>query len=168
MLGRSKIASLGESAIMMMSANSALRRKFRQIISASVRPMEKSTMMQSGWKLSASIPASKLLGDTASLKDRSLGISRLKFSMSAWSRATIKTLAKASSSKSSKGIPCSLRNRIRYSCGIRRFRDPGIRYPLSRPESNHLTTALRFILHLFATSLVLKTFITHSFRKMRG
>ena len=45
--------------------------------------------------------------------------------------ATISTLAMASSSMSPKGMPCSFRNRMRYSRGIRRSCEPGMRYPLS-------------------------------------
>ncbi len=60
-------------------------------------------MMQSGWKLSAWMPASKPLAATASLNERSSGSSRLRFSISTWSCATISTLAMASSSKIAQG-----------------------------------------------------------------
>ena len=53
---RSKLVeppSSGSRAIKITSAYSSFRRKFWQICRASVRPIEKSTMMQSGWKLSA-------------------------------------------------------------------------------------------------------------------
>jgi excisionase family DNA binding protein len=52
--------------------------------------------------------------------DRSAGSSRFKFSIKIWSWLTISTLAIASSSRSPRGMPCSLRNRIKYSRGMRR------------------------------------------------
>ncbi len=56
----------------------------------------------------------------------------------------------------------SLRNLIRYSRGIRRSCDPGIRYPLSRPESNHLETVRGATLQILATCPVVKTFMLGS------
>src|SRR3954471_9733026 len=53
MLERSKLVELpssGSKAIKIVSAYSGLRRRFWQICNASTRPIEKSTMMQSGWK----------------------------------------------------------------------------------------------------------------------
>src|SRR6516162_1926568 len=55
-------------------------------------------------------------------------------------------------------MPCSLRNRMRCSRGIRRSWLPGMRYPRSRPESNHLLTVRGATLQIFATWPVVKTF----------
>src|SRR6187431_690480 len=68
----------------------------------------------------------------------------------------------ASSSRSPRGIPCSFKNLIRYSRGIRRSCEPGMRYPLSRPESNHLLTVRGATLQILATCPVVKTFIARS------
>src|SRR5436190_20892291 len=51
---------------------------------------------------------------------------------------------------------------MRYSRGIRRSCEPGIRYPRRRPESNHLLTVRGATLQILATCPVVKTFIAGS------
>src|SRR5262249_3152899 len=53
---------------------------------------------------------------------------------------------------------CSLRNLMSCSRGIRRSWLPGIRYPRSRPLSNHLDTVRGATLQIFATWPVVNTF----------
>src|SRR5438874_6151333 len=55
-------------------------------------------------------------------------------------------------------MPCSFKNRIKYSRGIRRSWEPGMRYPRRRPESNHLLTVRGATLQILATCPVVKTF----------
>src|SRR5438128_387477 len=51
---------------------------------------------------------------------------------------------------------------MRYSRGIRRSCEPGMRYPFRRPESNHLLTVRGATLQILATCPVVKTFIAGS------
>src|SRR5262249_27747003 len=79
--------------------------------------------------------------------------------MNAFSAPMIRILCHPSSCSSPKGMPCSLRNRMRCSRGIRRSWLPGMRYPFSRPESNHLLTVRGATLQILATWPVVNTFL---------
>src|SRR5215831_1516566 len=55
------------------------------------------------------------------------------------------------------GMPWARMNLISSETGIRRSFEPGIRYPRSEPESNHLETVRGATLQILATSPVVKT-----------
>ena len=57
----------------------------------------------------------------------------------------------------SSGMPCFSMKSSNVARGIRRSLLPGIRYPSSRPESNHLETVRGATLQILATSPVVST-----------
>jgi len=154
-------APSGKRATMIAPENWALLTRLRQTDSASCMPISKSTTTQSGPRVSRQMPTSKMLRAAANLKPLAMVIQAVRASSRPSSLLTTNTLASTLSSNSPKGIPFSRRNWIRYSLGTRRSWLPGIRYPFSRPESNHLETVLGATLQILAIWPVVKTFISH-------